>query len=334
MAGKKDYYSLLDVQRGASPEEIKKAYRKLAIKYHPDKNPGDKKAEDHFKEITEAYEVLSDPKKKEMYDQFGFAGAGSNYQNAGGPFGGFGGGFQNAGGFQQGEDFQDIFGDMFGDIFGGARGGGYQGAGQRSRRGPIKGSDLRYSLKISFEESAMGAEKTISFLRSRNGRDESARLQVKVPAGVKEGQRLKLANEGDGSPQGGPNGDLYVVISINEHELFKREEDDVLIDVPVSYVDAILGSEVEVPTLTGRVALKIAPGTSSGQVLRLKGKGFPKSGGFGSGDMKVRIWVDTPNNLNPRQRELILELAKAGIETPLVSEFKNKVAHLVKGRKS
>ncbi len=330
MAGKKDFYAVLGVSKSSTPEEIKKAYRKLAMKFHPDKNPGDKKAEEQFKEISEAYEVLSDPKKKEMYDQFGFAGA--QYQNAGagGPFGGFGGaggGFGGGGNFGSGEDFQDVFGDMFGDIFGG-RSGGFQ----RNRR-PSKGSDLRYTLNVSFEESATGTDKVISFLRSRGGRDESARLSVKVPAGVKQGQRLKLTGEGDASISGGESGDLFVIIQVQDHELFSREEDDVLIDVPVPYTDAILGGEVEIPTLTGRVALKINPGTASGQILRLKGKGFPKSGGFGNGDMRVRILVDTPNNLSSRQRELLQELAKGSLETPLVKDFKSKVSNLVKGRK-
>jgi len=332
VAAKKDFYSVLGVSRTASAEEIKKAYRKLAMKYHPDKNPGDKKAEEHFKELTEAYETLSDQKKRDMYDQFGFAGAGAGA--GGGPgFGGFGGGgpggFGGFGGFQQGnpEDFQDIFGDMFGDVFGGRTGG------FRQTRRTHRGADLRYTLNISFEESALGAEKTISFIRHRNGREETARLAVKVPAGVKQGQRLKLSGEGDGAPQQGPSGDLYVIINVQEHALFKREEDDVLIDVPVSYTDAILGGEIEVPTLTGRVALKVPAGTHTGQVMRLKGKGFPKSGGFGSGDMRVRMLVDTPSNLSSRQKELVQELAKSGSETPQVKEFKDKMSQVLKGRK-
>ncbi len=334
MAAKKDFYSVLGVSRSATADEIKKAYRKLAMKYHPDKNPNDKKAEEQFKEISEAYEILSDEKKREMYDQFGFAGAGAGYAGAGagGP-GGFGGGPGGFGGFQQGfgnsEDFQDIFGDMFGDVFGG-RGGG---PGFRQSRRPQKGADLRYTLQISFEESALGTEKTVSFIRQKNGREETARLSVKVPAGVKPGQRLKLAGEGDGAPQNGPSGDLYVIIQVQDHPLFKREEDDVLLDAPVSFTDAILGGEIEVPTLTGRVALKVHPGSHSGQVFRLKGKGFPKSGGFGSGDMRVRILVDTPNSISNKQKELIQELAKAGGETPMVKEFKDKMSQVLKGRK-
>jgi molecular chaperone DnaJ len=325
---KKDYYATLNVSRSATADEIKKAYRKLAMKFHPDKNPGDKKAEESFKEITEAYEILSDTKKREMYDQFGFAGAGAGYAGAGAGAGGnpFGGG--GFGGFQQGnpEDFQDIFGDIFGDVFGGR--GGFR-SGPRKQRG----ADLRYTLNVTFEESALGGEKTISFLRQRNGKEDSARLAVKIPAGVKQGQRLKLAGEGDGGPNGGASGDLYVIINVQEHPLFTREDDDVLVDVPVNYVDAILGSEIEIPTLTGRVALKIPAGTHSGQIFRLKGKGFPKVGGFGSGDMRIRILVDTPNNLTGKQKDLLQELAKSAEETPLVKSFKDKMNQLMRNRK-
>jgi molecular chaperone DnaJ len=325
LAAKKDFYSTLGVSRSASQDEIKKAYRKLAMKYHPDKNPNDKKAEEQFKEISEAYEILSDEKKREMYDQFGFAGAGAGYAGAGAGGPGFGG-FQQ--GFGSSDDFQDIFGDMFGDVFGGRAGGGF-----RQSRRPQRGADLRYTLTISFEESALGTEKTISFIRHRNGREETARLSVKVPAGVKPGQRLKLSGEGDGAPQAGASGDLYVIIQVQEHPLFRREEDDVLLDAPVSYTDAILGGEIEVPTLTGRVALKVHAGSHSGQVFRLKGKGFPKSGGFGAGDMRVRILIDTPSHITGKQKELVQELAKAGNETPQVKEFKEKMAQILKGRK-
>lgn len=328
---KKDYYSSLNVARSASADEIKKSYRKLAMKYHPDKNPNDKKAEEMFREITEAYEVLSDTKKREMYDQFGFAGSNQGFAGAGA--GGFGGGGFGSGGFgqQQGfgdnEGFQDIFGDIFGDVFGGGRTGNFRQA--RKQRG----ADLRYTLNISFEESALGAEKTISFIRQRSGRDETTKLAVKVPAGVKQGQRLKLGGEGDASPNGGGAGDLYVIINVQEHPLFKREDDDILIDVPISYIDAILSSQTEVPTLTGKVVLKIPEGTHSGQVFRMKGKGFPKSGGFGTGDMLVKILVDTPATLTAKQKELLEELAKTAAETPQVKLFKDKVAQLVRTRK-
>lgn len=328
---KKDYYSLLNVSRSATADEIKKAYRKLAMQYHPDKNPGDKKAEEKFKEFSEAYEVLSDPKKREMYDQFGHAGAQGGFGGfggAGGPFGGAGGYGAGAGGPGQ-DPFQDIFGDVFSEIFG-ARG---AGAGAGPRRRQAKGSDLRYTLNISFEESALGAEKVISFVRQRGGKDETAKLSVNVPAGVKEDQRLKLAGEGDTPPGGGPAGDLYVIIKVQDHPLFRRQENDIVMDLPVSYTDAILGTSVEIPTLTGKAVIRIPPGTHSGQTFRLKGKGFPKIGGFGSGDMLVRLIVDTPEKINARQKELLEELSKAGEETPLVRAFKEKVVNMMRNKK-
>lgn len=319
---KKDYYSLLGVSRTDSEEEIKKAYRKLAMKFHPDKNPGDKKAEDKFKEISEAYEVLSDAKKRQTYDQFGFAGAGASGGPGGGPgFGGFGG-FNQEG--QEG--FQDIFGDIFGDVFGG-RSGGFQ----RGRR--ARGADLRYTLNISFEESALGCEKVISFMRHRSGHEEAAKLSTKVPAGVRQGQRLKLAGEGDAAPQGGTSGDLYIIINIQDHILFRREDDDVLLDFPVSYVDAILGTSVEVPTLTGKVSLKVPAGTHTGQIFRLKGKGFPKIGGFGTGDMLVRVLVDTPAKLSTEQKNLLEELSKSAETTPQVKIFNERFQQLMRSRK-
>jgi DnaJ-class molecular chaperone with C-terminal Zn finger domain len=330
---KKDFYSLLNVARSASADDIKKSYRKLAMQFHPDKNPGDKKAEEKFKEITEAYETLSDPKKREMYDQFGHAGA-QGFGGAGGPFGGGAGpggfgGFGGSGAGGNADAFQDIFGDVFGDIFGGA--GPRSGAGPRPRR-QAKGADLRYTLNISFEESALGAEKVISFMRQRGGKEESAKLSVNIPAGVKEGQRLKLSNEGD-TPSGGAAGDLYVIINVQDHAIFKRAENDVTLDLPITYTDAILGTNIEVPTLTGKAMIRIPAGTHSGQTFRLKGKGFSKVGGFGSGDMLVKILVDTPANLSGRQKELIEELAKAGETTPLVKSFQEKVSNLMRTRK-
>jgi molecular chaperone DnaJ len=335
---KKDYYSLLNVSRSATADEIKKAYRKLAMQYHPDKNPGDKKAEEKFKEFSEAYEVLSDPKKREMYDQFGHAGAQGGFGGAGGPFGsaggfgGFGGGGSNTG---QGQDpFQDIFGDVFSEIFGARGYGGGTGAGTGGpRRRQQKGSDLRYTLNIAFEEAALGTEKVISFVRQRNGKDETAKLAVNVPAGVKEDQRLKLAGEGDSPAGGGPAGDLYVIIKIQDHPLFKRQENDILMDLPVTYTDAILGTSVEIPTLSGKAVIRIPPGTHTGQTFRLKGKGFPKIGGFGSGDMMVRLIVDTPERISNRQKELLEELSKAGDETPLVKAFKEKAANIMRNKK-
>jgi DnaJ-class molecular chaperone len=327
---KKDYYASLDVPRTASADEIKKSFRKLAMKFHPDKNPNNKKAEDKFRELSEAYEVLSDQKKRDLYDQFGFAGANQGFAGAGagghqggpGGFGGFGG-FQHEGGA---EGFQDIFGDIFGDVFGGGRAG---------PRGPRKqrGADLRYTLNISMEDAALGTEKVISFIRNRGNREDSAKLSVKVPAGVGQGQRLKLSGEGDGSATAGANGDLYVIVNIQEHSLFRRDEDDVVLEYPISYTDAILGTTAEIPTLTNKVALKIPAGTHSGQTFRLKGKGFPKVGGFGSGDMLIKILVDTPSNVSGRQKELVEELAKSAEETPLVKAFKEKMQSLTRNKR-
>ena len=324
---KRDYYSVLDVSRSASADEIKKSFRELAKKYHPDKNPGDKKSEDKFKEVTEAYEVLSDTKKRELYDQYGFAGTNAQAGTGGPGFnpGGFGG-YQQQGGFQDTEGFQDIFGDIFGEMFTGPRG---AGRGQRRQ----KGADLRYTLAVTLEEVATGTEKTISFVRQRQGREDSARLSVKVPSGVAQGQRLKLSGEGDGSPGAGAAGDLYVIINVLEHALFTREEDDVIIELPVSFADAILGTQVEVPTLSNKVALKIPAGTHSGQVFRLKGKGFPKLGGFGSGDMLVKIILDTPKTLSAADRQIIENLAKELGPTPMVAAFQEKVHTLQKTRK-
>ncbi len=324
-----DYYNVLGVPRGASPEEIKKAFRKLALKHHPDKNPGDKKSEELFKQASEAYEVLSDPKKREMYDQFGFAGVHAGAQSGGG--GPFGGGFS---GSQQdfGPDFQSIFGDVFGDIFGG-RGPG-QARRSQGRQRPARGADLRYTLSLSLEEAAAGGEKIISYLRNRNQREEQAKLAVKIPPGVRHGQRLKLAGEGDGAPRaGGQAGDLYVVVQLEDHPLFRREDDDVHLDLPVSFVDAMLGATVEIPTLTNPISLKIPPGTQSGQSFRVKGRGFPRTGRGGAGDMLIRIQIDTPSSLSGQQKELVEKLASQIGSTPQVDAFREKMQNLTKRRR-
>jgi molecular chaperone DnaJ len=328
---KQDYYALLGVSRSATDEEIKKAYRKLAIQYHPDRNPDDKKSEDKFKEITEAYETLGDNKKREMYDKFGHTQGGNPFGGgAGGPFGGgAGGGFgrtysgNNAGG----DPFQDIFGDVFSEVFGASKGG------PRARQRNQKGADLRYTLSITLEEAAAGCEKVISFLRNTGNKEESAKLAVTVPAGVKDNQKLKLTGEGDGSSTG-PSGDLYVILQIQEHSLFKREENDIVLELPVSYIDAILGTSLEVPTLTGRVLIKIPPGTHTGQALRLKGKGLPKMGGFGSGDMLIKVLIDTPQEVSAVEKELLNKLSQTAAETPLIKEYKEKVQKLSKYTKS
>lgn len=321
---KKDFYSLLGVPRTATADEIKKSYRKLAMQYHPDKNPGNKKSEEKFKEITEAYEVLSDTQKRKNYDQFGTA----DFQNFGG-FGAAAGGFegfkQGAGGRFQGdpEQFQDIFGDVFGDFF----------SGRARARKPSRGADLRYTLSITLEEAAAGCEKLISFIRQRGVNNETAKLSVHVPAGVKENQKLKLSHEGDSPGNSGQPGDLYVIVQIQAHAFFTREENDVLMEVPLNFTDALLGTSLEIPTLTGKSVLKIPPGTASGQTFRLKSKGFPRLGSFGAGDMLVRIQLVTPPRLTQEEKELVEKLASKIGEPEAVADYKNKMIEFMRTRK-
>lgn len=338
MAAKKDYYSVLGVSRQASPDEIKKSFRKLAMKYHPDKNQNDKTAEDKFKEVNEAYDVLSDPKKKQMYDQFGHAGFQGGGPDMGGsnPFrGGYQGGFAGggfAGGFdpRQGpnqEAFQDMFSDFFGEFFSG------DPNGRRGFRQESRGADLRYTLNISLEEAATGVEKRVNFVRQRAGKEDHAKLSITVPAGVKSGQRLKLRGEGD-TPVGssGKAGDLYVIINFQDHILFKRKENDVLLELPISFVDALLGTHVEVPTLTGKAMLNIPSGTHPGQIFRLKGKGFPDIGGYAPGDMLIKIIVDVPSSVSEDEKQALEKLRKSSNQSPLVSEFKDKMKRLQQQR--
>ena len=330
---KKDYYEVLGVNRNASDSDIKKAYRKLAIKYHPDKNPGNKNAEDRFKEVSEAYEVLRDSQKRRMYDQFGHVGAHAGGGGAGGvqgtPFGGFDfsdikqQGFE---GFGQHTNPQDLVNEIFGDIFSG--GFGRKRAGAENQRG----ADLRYTVSLTFEESARGCEKTINFIRKRQLKDDHARISVTIPPGVKEGQRLKLRGEGDTPPIGGEPGDLYVVINLQKHPLFGREGQNILMEMPISFVDAIIGTTVEIPTLSGKAKLNIQPGTNSGKILRLKGKGFPKVGGAEAGDMLIKIIVDIPVNLNKEQLKMIEQLSTVAKSSPLVKEFNSKVDNILKAR--
>jgi len=331
---KRDFYEILGVSRSASAEEIKKAYRKLALQYHPDKNPGDKKAEDRFKEISEAYDVLSDTQKRQAYDQFGHMGAQGGFSGRNpfedfarsGGFGGFGG---NAGAGP--ESFQDIFGDIFQDIFSGTAGRRGPGGSRRSSRG----ADLRYTLNVSFEEAATGAEKTISFVRQRSGKEETARISVSVPAGVGTGQRLKLRGEGDGPTDGsqGALGDLYVVINVLEHPLFRRVENDIHLDLVISFIDAIIGATVDVPTLTGKASLKIPPGTPSGQVFRLKGKGFSSLNTSTPGDLLAKVVIDVPRDLTEEQRQLLQKLAPSLRASPLVKAYQEKLERVFGSRR-
>jgi len=379
MTTKRDYYDVLGVQKNASKDEIKKAYRKLAMQYHPDRNPDNKEAEAKFKEASEAAEVLVSDDKRARYDQFGHAGVGGQ---AGG---GFGGGFN--GGFGDFSDLGDIFGDIFGDILGGSRRGG-----SRSRRGFGRpGNDLQTELRVNFSEAAFGVEKKLKVTRNVvctscngsggengagpttcdncNGYGEIRRqqgfftmattcpkcrgsgqmisspckkcsgagtvkknleIEVKVPAGIDEGQRLKLSGEGDAGVAGGPNGDLYVVIGINEHEIFQRDGFDVYCQVPISFSQAALGAEIEVPTLSGKVELKIPAGTQAGKKMRLKGKGIQRLGSHGFGDQIIEIHVETPTKLSADQERLFRELSAydAGKCNPMSAGFFDKVKNL------
>lgn len=344
---KKDYYEVLGVSRSAEDRDIKKAYRRLAMKYHPDRNPDDAAAEEKFKEATEAYEVLSDGQKKAAYDQYGHAGVDPN---AGGGAG-FGGG-----------NFSDIFGDVFGDIFGGGGGGG----GGRSRS--TRGADLRYTLELDLEDAVKGKTVKIKVpsqvtcnpcsgtgsakgskpetcstchgqgqVRMQQGffsvqqtcphcrgqgkiisnpckschgtgvQEEQKTLSVKVPPGVDTGDRIRLAGEGEAGMQGGPSGDLYVQVSVKEHAIFVRDGKNLYCDVPITLVDAALGGEMEVPTLDGRVKLKIPAETQTGKLFRLRAKGVAPVRGGAAGDLMCRVVVETPVNLNKRQKELLQE---------------------------
>jgi molecular chaperone DnaJ len=351
---KRDYYEVLGVERGSSEADLKKAYRRLAMKYHPDRNPGDKASEDAFKEANEAYEVLSDASKRAAYDQYGHAGVD---QGMGG--GGFGGG---------GANFSDIFGDVFSDFFGGGRAGG------GGRGGAQRGSDLRYTLELNLEEAVRGTTVSIRVptlvnckpcdgsgakkgsspvtcptcggigqvrmqqgffsvqqtcprwqgnrnnnyepIHTSHGQsrvEEYKTLSVKVPAGVDTGDRIRLSGEGEAGVQGGPTGDLYVVINVREHAIFQRDGKHLYCEVPISFTDAALGGELEVPTLDGRVKLKIPEGTQTGKQFRLRGKGVAPVRGGGAGDLMCRVAVETPVNLGRRQRELLEEF-RASLE--------------------
>lgn len=371
-ASKRDYYEVLGLGHNASEDELKKAYRRLAIQFHPDRNPGDKTAEERFKEINEAYQVLSDPERRAQYDRYGHAA----FQ--GGQAGGFG--------FEFTQGFEEVFSDIFGDFFGTGRG--------RSRSRSRRGDDLRYDLEVEFEEAARGADKVIKFqrlamcdacrgTRARGGGTEGVRtcpncrgtgqvrtqqgffsiattcgncrgegmiiadpcpkcqgqgrvrrpesISVRIPPGVDNGSRLKLRSEGEAGWSGGPSGDLYVVVHVKEHSLFVRQDNDVIIEVPVSFPQAALGTEIEVPTLEGKVKLKVPAGTQSGKVIRLKGKGFPDLHGYGRGDQLVRVAIETPRRLTARQRELLEEFASIdgeAVNHPLSKGFVDKLKEM------
>ena len=383
MAEKRDYYEVLGVAKGASADEIKSAYRKLAMKYHPDRNPGDKAAEEKFKEAAEAYDVLHDPEKRQRYDQFG-------HQAFDGGAGGFGAGGMN---------MDDIF-SMFGDIFGGRGGGGgfggfegfFGGGGGRSRRAadpnaPRRGDDMTFRLDIDFDEAIFGSERTLEltlpaqcpecrgsgaaagskrvtcrtcggagaviggsgFFQVRQtcptcGGEGSVierpckkcrgtghvntpqKISLKIPAGVDNGSRLRLAGKGAGGLRGGENGDLYVLLGVRESDIFARDGLDLGVDIPVSPVTAALGGTVSVPTPEGEAQLKIPAGTPNGKVFRLRGKGVPNLRGGAAGDLDARIVFEVPANLDRKQREALENFQKlvSGGTFPQQQSFANK----------
>lgn len=306
---RRDYYEVLGVPRGASDDELKKAYRKKAHEHHPDKNPGDGSAEEKFKQVTEAYQILRDPGKRAHYDRFGHRS-----QSA-------------ARGYQS--DFADIFGDILDDIF---------GWGPWGAKAPQQGSDLKYSIKVSLEEVAFGAQVEIKVPRLEKcpvcrgsgagngtsvpvchtcegpGTVGSEKLMgVRIPAGVSHGTRLRLAGEGNAGVNGGQPGDLFVVVNVKPHPIFTRMGDDLLSEVPVSFVQAALGQEVEVPTIGGAAKIKLPPGTQSGKILTIKGKGMPRMGGSGRGDQLVRVNVKVPTKLTREQKKLLEEFAALSV---------------------
>lgn len=377
MAGKRDYYELLGVKRDASADAIKKAYRKLAMKYHPDKNPGDSAAEAKFKEVSEAYEVLSDTDKRAKYDQFGHDGLKGVWG---------GGGFDINRDFTHFGDLQDILGTIFGggglgDIFGG-------GGRRRARSAPRGGADLRFDLQIDLEEAAFGSKREITIpvaeqcdtcngtgmkpgtaretCRHCNGQgmvtsgsgffqmsqtcpvcggsgtvmqypcracNGTARKKVKrkltltIPKGVDTGSRLRLAGKGEGGLRGAPDGDLYVILHVSAHDVFERRGDDLFCEVPVPFETAVLGGEVQVPTIDGYAKIKLAAGTESGKVFRLKGKGMPSIEGYGRGDLHVYILIAVPSRLDGRQKKLIAEYEETSEEKhyPLIRTFRDRV---------
>ena len=303
MAEKRDYYEVLGIKKGAAADEIKKAFRKKAMQYHPDKNPGDKTAEDKFKEVNEAYEILSDADKKDKYDRFGFAGidpnaAFSGAQNQGQKSGGTYQTYRNV----NGADFEffdfsgrEGFGNLFGDLFGS---GGFGNAQKQAT--PKKGANLQASIAVTFEEAAFGIKKRV--------RVNDKTIDMTIPGGIDNGARISLKGQGQPSVNGGPNGDLIVLISIQPHGRFTRKGLDLYIDVSITVTKAALGAEIIIPTLTDKVSYKVPPGTQPNTVFRLKGKGITDSKNKKTGDLYVRILVKIPTNLSKEQKDLLEKL--------------------------
>ncbi len=312
MAAKRDYYEVLGVKRDASEKEIRQAYRRLARQYHPDVSPNDKKAEKAFKEISEAYEVLSDKEKRQKYDRYGHDWQYAEQAEAARAQAGFGGSgpFRYSYSTSGNADFEDLFGrggdfsSIFSDLFGGAARGGRS----RVRYENVPGQDIEQPVTVSLEEAYTGTTRVLS-MPSAEGAPR--RIEVKIPAGVREGSRVRVASGGAPSPFGGPKGDLYLVVSISPHKTFEREGDDLRVQVPVPLHVAVLGGEVEVPTPKGtKLALRVPPETQNGRKFRLKGQGMPHLGGDGRGDLFAEVQVVLPTQLNDEERRLFQRLAE------------------------
>ena len=307
MADKRDYYEVLGLKKEASTDEIKKAFRKKAMKYHPDKNPGDKISEEKFKEVNEAYGILSDADKKDKYDRFGFAGVDPNaaFRDGPGQNAGAQGGYQyhTGGNFNRADDiFKGFSGSEFEDLFGSLFGRSGFGNTQRET-GPRKGADLQTSIAISFEEAALGAKKQI--------RINDKTISITIPEGIDNGSKIKLKGQGQSSPNGGADGYLLIVIYVKPHPKFTRKGADLYIDVPVTVTQAALGASIIVPTLNDKVSYKVPEGTQPNTVFRLKGKGVKDSKSKKTGDLYVKVLVKIPTNLTAEQRELIEKLDKS-----------------------
>ncbi|MHA1385418.1 MAG: DnaJ C-terminal domain-containing protein [Candidatus Helarchaeota archaeon] len=330
----KDYYKILGINKNATKEEIKRAFRKMARKYHPDVNPGDKTAEEKFKEINEAYMLLMDDKKREMYDKFGVVeGDPSSYQQWGGPGGGFKRGpggsytytytsgpgginfeeiFGKAGGKSGRSPFVDFdffsdLGDIF-NVFRGQRGGK---TGRTKTRMPQAGEDLRYDMEIDFRDAYFGGEKTIKFVNP--GSKEEKTIKVKIPKGIHQNQKLRIPNEGMPGVHGGPPGDLYISIKIRDHPYFKRRGDDLLYETEIPFTIAALGGKISVPSMEGNLTLKIPPGTQDLTTFRLKNQGFYGIGSEKRGNLMVKVKIKVPKRLNSKQKRLLEDLQALGI---------------------
>jgi curved DNA-binding protein len=327
----KDYYKVLGAPKDASAKQIKQAYRKLARKYHPDINPGDLGAEVRFKEINEAYDVLSDPEKRSKYDQLGANW--KQYERVArdhpGGFPGFEGFRVDFGQGQGGErvgGFSDFFKTFFGagldldEILGRGKGGGFRGPGGFGGRGggvssaPTKGRDVAAPLEITLEDSYYGSRKKLSLQSHPMATPQE--IEVKIPAGVRNGSRIRVTGKGEPSPTGGSSGDLYLEVTLRPHNRYRRESDDLYVEVPITVTEATLGAEIEVPTFTGKARIKVPAGSQSGRLMRLRGKGMPRLKGGGHGDLFAKLLIVVPAKLSDRERELLQELATLQKDNP------------------